>query len=98
MYQVVKSPKEGGAVYTIAPVEDLGRVRCFHRSALKARIRKDAPVPASTDPPVLEKEVPSAEVSSEVVDLLMLVPAIPPSRLGASLSGAGFSGCFYLTE
>ncbi len=99
MYQVVKSPKKGGVVYTIAPVDDLGRVKCVHRSALKARIQKDAPVPASTYPPVLEKEVPSAEVSSEDVDLLMLVPAILPVGwgpvsqvpvcLGASTSQSG---------
>lgn len=71
----MRAPKEGGAVYTIAPVDDLGKTRCVHRSALKARIRKDGPVPASIYPPVLEDEVPSAEVSSEDVDLLMLVPA-----------------------
>lgn len=41
VYQVVKAPKEGGAVYTIASADDLGKVRCVHRSALKARIRKD---------------------------------------------------------
>ncbi len=75
-------------------MDDLGRVRCVHRLALKARIQKDAQVLISTYPPVLEKEVPSAEVLSDV-DLLMLVPTTPvgwgpvsqvPVSLGASTS------------
>lgn len=36
IYQVVCSPEEGGVVYAIALVTDLGKVRRVHRSLLKA--------------------------------------------------------------
>ncbi|KAK9978444.1 hypothetical protein ABG768_020195 [Culter alburnus] len=75
VYQVVKAPKEGGTVYTIAPVDDLGKTRVVHRSAVKAQIQRGGPSLASIPPPAVEDEVPPAEVSSEDVDLLMLVPA-----------------------
>ncbi len=67
MYQVVRAPTKGGAVYTIAPVEDLGKVKCVHRSALKARIRKDGPAPASLDSPVGEEEEIPLEVSLKML-------------------------------
>lgn len=41
VYQVVKAPKKGGSVYSIAPVDDLDRVRQVHRSLLKIRIPQD---------------------------------------------------------
>lgn len=56
MYQVMKVPKIGGEVITIAPVVDLGKVRCVYRSVLKTRIWKDYLVPALTDPPALGEE------------------------------------------
>ncbi len=82
VYQVVRAPTEGGAVYTIAPVEDLGKVKCVHRSALKARIRKDGPAPASLDSPVGEEEEIPLEVSFEDVDLARLVPETSPVSQG----------------
>lgn len=59
-------------------MDDLGKDRCIHRSALKHQIQKDCLAPASTDPPVLGEEMPSVEVSSEDVDLLMLAPETSP--------------------
>ncbi len=38
VYQVVKAPGTGGSVYTIAPVNEVNRVRHVHRSLLKARV------------------------------------------------------------
>lgn len=35
VYQVVKAPKEEGSVYSIAPVDDLDKVKQVHRSLLK---------------------------------------------------------------
>lgn len=35
VYQVVRAPKEGGSVYVIAPVEDLGKVRHVHTAKEK---------------------------------------------------------------
>ncbi len=31
VYQVLRAPKEGGSVYSIAPVDDLDKVRQVHR-------------------------------------------------------------------
>lgn len=49
VYQVVRAPKAGGSVYTIAPVDDLSRVKHVHRSLLKTRVRKDSPVSGPTE-------------------------------------------------
>ncbi|XDV29480.1 hypothetical protein PO909_032603 [Leuciscus waleckii] len=50
----------------------------WRRATLKARIRRDGPVPASLDPPVVEEEELPLEVSSEDIDLVMLVSETPP--------------------
>ncbi|RXN03720.1 Transposon Ty3-I Gag-Pol poly [Labeo rohita] len=34
VYQVLRAPKEGGSVYTIAPTTDLGKVKHVHRSLI----------------------------------------------------------------
>lgn len=41
VYQVLKAPGGSGAVYTVAPVDDLKRVHTVHCDMLKARIRPD---------------------------------------------------------
>lgn len=38
VYQVVKAPKAGGSVHTIAPVDDLNKVKHVRHSLLKTRV------------------------------------------------------------
>ncbi|KAL0161382.1 hypothetical protein M9458_045107, partial [Cirrhinus mrigala] len=82
VYQVVRAPKEGGSVYSIAPVDDLGKVKQVHRSLLKGRTQKDFSVPAPTYSPVVESEPPGSGQDSEELeqgDLWVLVPENPPA-------------------
>ena len=53
VYQVVKAPVGEGAVYTVAPVSALHKVRSVHREMLKAVIQPEAadPPPRSPSPP-----------------------------------------------
>ncbi len=78
MYQVMRAPKEGGAVYTIAPTTDLGKAKHVHRSLLKARICQDLPTGLS-DSPVAESVQPLEEGYDEE-DLFVLVPETPKVR------------------
>ncbi|MCJ8749885.1 hypothetical protein PDJAM_G00192760 [Pangasius djambal] len=50
VYQILKAPKEGGVVYTIAPTTDLGKLKHVHRSLLKPHIGRN-PSPALQDIP-----------------------------------------------
>ncbi|KAL0198302.1 hypothetical protein M9458_006842, partial [Cirrhinus mrigala] len=82
VYQVVRAPKGGGSVYSIAPVDDLGKVRQVHRSLLKGRTQKDFSVPAPTHSPVVESEPPRSGQDfegSEQGNLWVLVPKNPPA-------------------
>lgn len=72
VYQVMRAPKEGGVVYTIAPTTDLGKAKHVHRSLLKARICQDLPTGLS-DSPVAESVQPLEEGYDEE-DLFVLVP------------------------
>lgn len=92
VYQVTRAPKEGGVVYTIAPVEDLTKVRNVHRSLLKRRVCKDTVVVNYGSPP----QDPVVDIASLVEeedegDLLALVQERNPddvdSELGGQLSG-----------
>lgn len=69
VYQVVKAPKEKGVVYSIAPADDLGKVRHVHRTMLKAQLRSE-PQDNSQDRPSVTVEPPEEDVD----DLWMLVP------------------------
>ncbi|KAG1956922.1 interleukin-1 receptor accessory protein-like 1-A [Pimephales promelas] len=77
VYQVVGAPQAGGSVYTIAPVDDLDRVKRVHRSLLKLRIRRDSPVEVPAGVPLVIESVPSEESPSDEVDLWVLVPETP---------------------
>ncbi|KAL0194612.1 hypothetical protein M9458_008184, partial [Cirrhinus mrigala] len=65
VYQVVRSPKGGDSVYSIAPVDNLGKVRQVHRSLLKGQTQKDFSVPAPNHSPVVESEPPMSGQDSE---------------------------------
>lgn len=49
MHQVLREPKEGGTVYTVAPVGDLSKARQVHRSLLKPVVRENVPGPPDID-------------------------------------------------
>uniref|UniRef100_A0A9J7X1E4 Gypsy retrotransposon integrase-like protein 1 n=1 Tax=Cyprinus carpio carpio TaxID=630221 RepID=A0A9J7X1E4_CYPCA len=70
VYQVTRAPKEGGVVYTIAPVDDLTKTRNVHRSLVKSRVCKDTVVVDCGSPlhdPVVDTS------SLDEVDLLAVV-------------------------
>lgn len=50
-YHLVKAPKEGGAVYLVAPVSEPDKVKHVHRSLLKARNQKEPYVHSSQGSP-----------------------------------------------
>lgn len=76
VYSVLKAPKEGGAVYTIAPKDDLSKVKHVHRTLLKAVVGAEPPdhAVASHAPP---PDSPVSESSCDG-DLLFLVPRTAP--------------------
>ncbi len=80
VYQVVKAPKDGGAVYTIAPIDEPCSVRHVHRSLLKTRILRGSPVQSPHNSPLIEK-VPPLEDELDEGDLLALVPEAPQASL-----------------
>jgi hypothetical protein len=84
VYQVVRAPKERGSVYSIAPVDDLDKVRQVHRSMLKKRSQKDPLVHESMYDPVIESGPSSGEQASEGSeqgDLWVLEPGTPPEYI-----------------
>ncbi|XP_016300864.1 uncharacterized protein LOC107657336 [Sinocyclocheilus anshuiensis] len=77
IYQVVHSPEEGGVMYTIAPITDLGKVRRVHRSLLKACVQKEV-LPVDQSAGVVEnQEDPQEYEEADDVDLVVLVPETP---------------------
>lgn len=85
LYRVVKAPLGGGSVYTIAPEQDLGKVRHVHRSSLKPRaqgellldlpeVRVESPVEV-----VIEEEEPIEG------DLVYVVSGVPIVDQGVTL-------------
>ncbi len=74
VYQVTRAPKEGGVVYTIAPVDDLTKGRNVHRSLLKRRVCKDT-VAVNQGSPLHDSIVDSPLLAEEEdeVDLLAWV-------------------------
>ena len=61
-YQVTQVPKEPGSVYTIAPVDDLAKIRRVNRSLLKPL------VPFASPEPVVEPVVVDTVVTSDSED------------------------------
>lgn len=85
VYQVVRAPPAGGSVYTIAPVDDLSKVKRVHRSLLKTRVRRDSPVVIPADYPGVVEVPPSEGSPFEEVDLWVLVPETPQGVGGLTL-------------
>lgn len=72
-YQVLTPPKEGGSVYTVAPVDDPTRVKRVHRTMLKAVVGMDSPGDISS-PPLSSEEPPSEDSCSFDYDLVAVGP------------------------
>ncbi|RXN26456.1 Transposon Ty3-I Gag-Pol poly [Labeo rohita] len=87
VYQVLRAPKEGGPVYTIAPTTDLSKVKQVHRSLLKALIGQDPPLELP-DPLVIEPLQPLEEEHDEE-DLFVLVPETPQDRAQFNTHSSG---------
>ena len=51
---VIQAPREGGVVYSVAPVLEQSRIRKVHRSLLKTLVGVDMPDPAPAEGAVLE--------------------------------------------
>ncbi len=88
VYQVVKAPKDGGALYTLAPIDELGRVRHVRRSLLKTRIRRGSPVQSPHDSPLFDllafvAEAPQA--SPPMRSRLAVRDSIPVAESAATL-------------
>lgn len=78
VHQVVRAPAGEGAVYTVAPVDDLDRTRKVHRDMLKAVVHPEAvafPPPAPSSPVLLP--LAASVDDSPSSDLWFLVPETP---------------------
>ena len=72
IHQVLKVPKPGGVVYTIAPVEALERVKHVHRTMLKPRLGPEAQDQSPT--PAAERSVVPQEEDLLDDELWVLMP------------------------
>lgn len=85
MYRVIKAPKEGGAVYSIAPRDDPSKVKHVHRTLLKAVIGAESPgCAAANNQPLLHGPVSDDDELSCDGDLLVTVPEASGSTLPAT--------------
>ncbi|XP_025756135.1 uncharacterized protein LOC112842866 [Oreochromis niloticus] len=90
VYRILKAPKGGGAVYTIAPADDPSSVKHVHRTLLKAVVM--APTPSEGPAPCGSPhgpEISSAEPehdSSSDSDLLFLSIGAPQVNVSPSYS------------
>ena len=81
VHRVIKAPHGNGAVYTVAPEDDLARVKRVHRTLLKAIVgmaaseKNPAPLSISLDRPA------ASECSSDDEDLMAAVgdTILPPA-------------------
>ncbi len=90
VYQVVRAPKEAGVVYTIAPVDDLMKVKNVLLSLLKSRVPTEIRA-VDHDTPFCDPVVKIPLLAEEVEDVDMLailqeqnqVAVEPELRVGA---------------
>ncbi|CAI5692446.1 unnamed protein product [Oreochromis niloticus] len=90
VYQVLRAPQENGAVYTIAPVGDLEKVRHVHRDMLKAQVSPGPPAPGPQAPP---PPVPADSERTSLSDdeLWLLVPEVPSQPVAPVASSSDAS-------
>ncbi|KAL7868535.1 hypothetical protein SRHO_G00099190 [Serrasalmus rhombeus] len=84
VHQVLRAPPGEGAVYTVAPVSDLCKVKHVHRDMLKAQVQKETPLlppPRGSLPPVPVKPVDTYSdgdlwlLVSETISPVVTVPS-----------------------
>ena len=82
VHQVVRAPSDGGAVYTVAPVEELQKTRNVHRDMLKAVVPTETAVCPSRPPSRPSVVAPADDDSDgEVWVLVSAAPASQPSLI-----------------
>lgn len=101
-YLVLKAPKSGGSVYSIAPVDDETKVKHVHRFMLKVVVGMDNLDSTSPEEPALLEELCSEEQGPDF-DLFLLqqenpgppplVSVSPPTNSKATPTGAGLPTC-----
>lgn len=87
VYQVVRAPRDGGSVYTVAPVHDLGKVRHVHRMSLKPRIQgyPTLTLEGPSEPPeplVMDDELEDGDLAYVLVEAPRVIEGV------AEVSGA----------
>lgn len=81
VYTVIKAPRPGGAVYTIASATESSRVKHVHRSLLKQRIGGEFPVNTSPSDQRAERSSPLANEDQNDGDWFIRNSAISQSHL-----------------
>lgn len=90
MHQVLGAPKEGGTVYTVAPVSDLSKARQVHRSLLKPVVRESVPMPPVIDQTVAQPFTSCVTRQEEWLgDYDFMVQGRPASRLASESPATG---------
>lgn len=74
MHQVVRAPREGGAVYSVVPVSEPTKIRHVHRSLLKIKHSGGLPIQDPQCCPPTQQVVQEEEENDEG-DLFMLIPS-----------------------
>lgn len=77
VYTILKAPKEGGSVYTIAPADDRTKVKHVHRMMLKAVVGGRVPECTGTSPSPLLQEPLSEDEPYSDGDLFLLRSEVP---------------------
>ena len=86
VHQVLTAPAHQGAVYTVAPVQNLHQARTVHRDMLKAVLPESLAAPPRAESPCRPGQVETDSLSDG--DLWLLVPETPLPPVGPSSSSA----------
>lgn len=90
MHQVLRAPKEGGTVYTVAPVSDLSKAQQVHRSLLKPVVRENVPTPPVIDQTDAQPSTLGVTRQEEwLSDYDLMIQRWPASRLASESPAKG---------
>lgn len=94
VYRVMKAPKPGGAVYTIAPVDEPSQVKHIHRTLLKPRIWRETSMGNSPSDQLAERSPSVVGEDHHDGDWFVLAPGAPHHQfLPGNLPSAGAPLC-----
>lgn len=85
LYKVIKAPPGDGVVYTIAPADNLQKVRHVHRNLLKPLVGQEIVAPPVVDHPLLP--MGQADPLNEQ-ELCWVVPTVGPTTVLPSMAPA----------